>query len=616
MEGITVKRCLSENIDAELTGIIYEAAMDPHLWPDLLEMLTYMLGPQNPTEKYIKFPTCNPEENDRFSRLLPHFYRALEINRRFNDSNQEHQFTNSLIDQIPIGIIVVNARRQIVSSNKRAYEIIHDKLGLGIIDGKFYINDKKHDQILNQYIVNLTNKNNEIYKNTTYSIAINQQDQIGLSLLISADTYCNNHYDDNAERRVSIFIASPYNQHSISLDVLQSLFQLTPAEARLTALLANAISIDESAKTNHVSIHTARTQLKSIFQKTNTHKQTELVKLVLSSPAVLTTSKKLLNNNIHYTGVEPKTILLNENKIILTDGRQLSFCEYGDAKGLPLFFFHGILGSRYERHPNDRVIQKLGIRLIVPDRPGYGLSDANLNGSYLEFANDMKQLANYLNIPKFSVLGLSVGAIYAAACAYKLPHQVSHATLVSITLPLLSFSDISDLLPSYKLQYAFTRYLPSTAKLFPEFTIKNACANPDKFFKNMPLNPVDREIFFREDLHNHIVQSLLTGSKEYHIGFVDDIMTSVKPWPFRIEDIKTKIDLWHGCEDLHSPISRVRKLIEQSPKARFFPVDNGGHFFIYEHWDEIMKTIICNTKFITNIMPGKNSETREPIIEN
>jgi DNA-binding CsgD family transcriptional regulator len=67
----------------------------------------------------------------------------------------------------------------------------------------------------------------------------------------------------------------------VSLEALQQAFGLTPAELRLTALLANGASLKQAAETLGVSYWTVVTQVKSCYQKTGTHRQAELVSLAL-----------------------------------------------------------------------------------------------------------------------------------------------------------------------------------------------------------------------------------------------------------------------------------------------------------------------------------------------
>jgi DNA-binding CsgD family transcriptional regulator len=66
---------------------------------------------------------------------------------------------------------------------------------------------------------------------------------------------------------------------------LQQLYGLTPAESRLALLLAAGNAPKEAAQQLQVGISTVRSQLKSIFAKTDTNRQSELVRLLLMSPA-------------------------------------------------------------------------------------------------------------------------------------------------------------------------------------------------------------------------------------------------------------------------------------------------------------------------------------------
>jgi DNA-binding CsgD family transcriptional regulator len=70
----------------------------------------------------------------------------------------------------------------------------------------------------------------------------------------------------------------------ISIELLQRLFGLTRAEAAVTEKIAAGETLAEAASALMISQQTARTQLKAVFRKTNTRRQAELVKLVLSTP--------------------------------------------------------------------------------------------------------------------------------------------------------------------------------------------------------------------------------------------------------------------------------------------------------------------------------------------
>lgn len=66
-------------------------------------------------------------------------------------------------------------------------------------------------------------------------------------------------------------------------DLLGGLFDLTPAESRLARAIAGGVTIQAYAATAMVSAETVRTQLKSVMSKTGTHRQTDLVRLLVAT---------------------------------------------------------------------------------------------------------------------------------------------------------------------------------------------------------------------------------------------------------------------------------------------------------------------------------------------
>jgi len=67
----------------------------------------------------------------------------------------------------------------------------------------------------------------------------------------------------------------------ITVAFLRNRFDLTPAEARLVVHLVTGTSLKSSARALGVGYETVRRQVKSVFHKTGTHRQSELVLTVL-----------------------------------------------------------------------------------------------------------------------------------------------------------------------------------------------------------------------------------------------------------------------------------------------------------------------------------------------
>ena len=85
----------------------------------------------------------------------------------------------------------------------------------------------------------------------------------------------------------AIFISNPDHSKPSLAKALRQLYGLTQAEAEVLKNIADGMPLSAITETRRVSMNTARTQLKSIMQKTGTKRQAELVRLVYSGPAGL-----------------------------------------------------------------------------------------------------------------------------------------------------------------------------------------------------------------------------------------------------------------------------------------------------------------------------------------
>ena len=120
----------------------------------------------------------------------------------------------------------------------------------------------------------------------------------------------------------------------------------------------------------------------------------------------------------------------------LKDGRQLCYTELGNPDSKPLFHFHGWPGSCLEAKFGEILIPLSDVRIISINRPGIGLSDRKEGRKLLEWPDDVVELADYLDLDNFSIIGMSAGASSALACAYKIPERVNSVGIVSALGPL------------------------------------------------------------------------------------------------------------------------------------------------------------------------------------
>jgi DNA-binding CsgD family transcriptional regulator len=83
-----------------------------------------------------------------------------------------------------------------------------------------------------------------------------------------------------------VLVADPQADRSAQGTELARVFGLTGAEARLLMGLVEGRSLQECAAAAGISVQTARSQLKRIFDKTGERRQSDLIRLVLTNPVV------------------------------------------------------------------------------------------------------------------------------------------------------------------------------------------------------------------------------------------------------------------------------------------------------------------------------------------
>ena len=295
------------------------------------------------------------------------------------------------------------------------------------------------------------------------------------------------------------------------------------------------------------------------------------------------------------------------NTIQLSDGRTLAYLESGDPNGRPVFYFHGGPGSRLEAHIYDNLNRTLGIRMIAADRPGYGLSDNQENRTYLDWAEDVAELADQLGIERFAVLGYSSGGPYAAVVAHQLPERVAVAVIVAGEGPYASDDYPQSVFDSAtfngskanQMMIWSANHAPGLMRAL--FTVSRILMFRDPvgmseseggFDFAMPVK--DKEFIARHEISANGIEALRQGVE----GMTRDLILERLEWPFALEDIHSLTVLaFHGEEDttVHPAISEyVCQRIPTCDEPTLFPGE--GHSVVYYRYQEIIQTMLAAWK--------------------
>jgi pimeloyl-ACP methyl ester carboxylesterase len=277
----------------------------------------------------------------------------------------------------------------------------------------------------------------------------------------------------------------------------------------------------------------------------------------------------------------------------LRDGRRLGYAEYGKPDGTPVFFFHGIPGSRIFRPP-EAVTNRLGVRLITADRPGYGQSTFQPKRKILDWADDIVQLANHLGITKFSAAGHSAGGPYVAAVAYALPERVTAAALLSSMGPIQAPHATQGMQVTNKMGLRVGRWMPFPIwrALFFLFFSKGR-EHPEKVVVPVsdPANP-DAAMFALPGARDMMMESTREAFRQGSRGHAWEARLLCRPWGFELGGIRVPTFIWHGNADIDTPISMGRTLARQIPGCKPTFCEEEAHLLLLKHWEEILYTLI------------------------
>jgi len=284
-----------------------------------------------------------------------------------------------------------------------------------------------------------------------------------------------------------------------------------------------------------------------------------------------------------------------EATLQLQDGRKFAYTEHGDLRGKPILFIHGNPGSRYVRHPDETIAQKLGARVITPDRPGYGLSDFQAKRRLLDYADDIVQLMDSLGIEKFAVLGVSAGGPYAAVSAYKLPQRITRTAIVSSAAPIDRENPYENLHPSVRVAFQMVKNLPGwLCHLILWQQTRKQQAQPEKSLAERAaiLSPSDQNLLARPEIKAQVLGYRKEAVRQGVKGTLREIQILASPWGFRLEDIRGEVHIWHWEADLLVPIQMGRYLAQHIPDAHLHFLPGGGHYSIFECWQEILESLL------------------------
>ena len=260
------------------------------------------------------------------------------------------------------------------------------------------------------------------------------------------------------------------------------------------------------------------------------------------------------------------------------DGSAVVFALTDDRAGMPVLVCHGLADSRRCVRLLERAAQELGLLLIVPDRPGVGMTDPCRLERVRDWTHDAAVVLDVLSVDCAAVVGVSGGGAFAAACAAALPARIRSLLLVSaLGIPEWGTGGMA---AGERLSLSVATRTPSFGGWFLERLATLARSSPRLFFEiaTVELPAADRFALASGLPRQAFIDGYLEAFRRGRAGMTQDLRLLTSPWGFPLESIRVPTRIHHGDADTTVPPEHARHFARAIPGARLRLHPGEGHF--------------------------------------
>ncbi len=215
------------------------------------------------------------------AQLIPSIETALarfsdirqKVAKHFGEPGIDNAHIKAVLDRFCIGLVIVDRQRDVILQNHVAKSFIEKKTVLVNRGGCLHAVGNHRSGEFNHAIDCALGHED---KRGVGAVTLN--DTCGRDVQVWAAPLSGSEGSDSAS--AIVMIIDPNQPTPAPEPLLKSLYGLTTKECCLVSALLNGQTIDEYCESCHVSANTVRTHLKSIYRKTNTNRQVDLVRLL------------------------------------------------------------------------------------------------------------------------------------------------------------------------------------------------------------------------------------------------------------------------------------------------------------------------------------------------
>lgn len=227
-------------------------------------------------------PPFSREEMAQLNMLIPHLQRAIQMRQRLTELQTSQNFLVGGLDVFAMPTFLFDEDGMVVHHNRSAAAVLDKPGSLKMQNGHLQTQDSATNRKLSWEITLATRTSRGDGSDLNGVVLLARTGRLPLMLMIAPLPLGG---PVPAHGAALMFVFDPEATPHVTIDLVRRLFALSQAEAELSVALCCGKTLDDVSTERGTSINTLKSQLKNIFLKTGTRRQSELVSLLLASPA-------------------------------------------------------------------------------------------------------------------------------------------------------------------------------------------------------------------------------------------------------------------------------------------------------------------------------------------
>ncbi|MCO8160844.1 PAS domain-containing protein [Pseudomonas sp. 21LCFQ010] len=227
------------------------------------------------------------EELQVIEILMPHLQAAFALHRRLHRLEVLSGATIAALEASPFGVVLIDEKSRVLHANSLAERLTARSPLLRLASqNRLQAVSVLDDAALQRCLDNAVQTGRgQPAQGAGAGLRLRGLDGACLELVVAPLPGWASPFGEHTA--AAVFISNPDAAPAPLSAMLRSLYGMTPAEARLTEALVHGLTPQEYAERQQLSLHTVRVQFKAAAHKAGTSRQADLVRIVLTGPAVL-----------------------------------------------------------------------------------------------------------------------------------------------------------------------------------------------------------------------------------------------------------------------------------------------------------------------------------------